>query len=368
MINRAMQITGTNQANIRFKTSMLQSDLCDYSVTYIVVKGTSTVAVLAEQNSHGCDKKLAFKNNVPFINCISKINNTLTDNAEDLDVVLKPMYNMLECSKNYSKTSASLWNYYRDEPYSSRAGGINLSIRNSKSFDYTTSITEKLEGIDTTKNVEIAVPLKYLSNFWRTLDLPLINCEVSLTLTWAANFVLRSKAKRDADINAGPAVVAINNPTGAKFEVSHTKLYVPVVTLSTQDDDKPLQQLKTGFKRTIKWNKYRPEMSNQTKNINLNFFIDPTFTKTGLFVLSFENEHNRTSFSQYYTPNVEIEGFNLLIDGKSFFDTPIKNKEAYEKIIEMGRNSDNTTGNLLDYEYFSKHYKLIAIDLSTQIE
>ena len=111
-------------------------------------------------------------------------------------------------------------------------------------------------------------------------------------------------------------------------------------------------------------------MTNQTKNNNLNYLIDPTFTKVNrLFVLSFENENDRTSFSKYYVPNVQIKDFNVLIDGKSFFDMPIKNgEETYEQIIEMGRNNDYTTGSLLDYEYFSKHYKLIAIDLSKQIE
>ena len=110
-------------------------------------------------------------------------------------------------------------------------------------------------------------------------------------------------------------------------------------------------------------------MTNQTKNNNLSYLIYPTFTKINrLFVLSFENESDRTSFSKYYVPNVQIKNFNVLIDGKSFFDMLIKNGEKklknYEKIIEMERNNDYTTGNLLDYEYFSKHYKLIAIDLS----
>ena len=98
--------------------------------------------------------------------------------------------------------------------------------------------------------------------------------------------------------------------------------------------------------------------------------IDSTFTEENrLFVLSFENENDRTSFSKYYTPKVEIKDFNLLVNGKSFFDVPVKNKEeAYKKIIEISKNNDYTTGNLLDYEYFSKHYKLIAIDLSKKIE
>ena len=106
-------------------------------------------------------------------------------------------------------------------------------------------------------------------------------------------------------------------------------MYVPVVTLSTEINKTLLEQLKTGFKRTIQWNKYRSEMTNQTKNNNLNYLIDPTFTKVNrLFVLSSENENDRTSFSKYYVPNVQMKDFNVLIDGKLFFDIPIKNKTA----------------------------------------
>ena len=167
-----------------------------------------------------------------------------------------------------------------------------------------------------------------------------------------------------------PLEPAIHALTNATFKITDTKLYVPVVTVSIQGDNKLSEQLKTGFKRTIKWNKYRPEMSNQTKNNNLNYLIDPTFINVyRLFVLSLENEDNRISFSKYYTPNVEIKDFNVLIYGKSIFDSPIKNKEeAWEKIIEIGRNNDHTAANLLDCEGFSKHHKLIAIDLSKQTE
>ena len=143
-------------------------------------------------------------------------------------------------------------------------------------------------------------------------------------------------------------------------------MYFPVVTLSTTDDNNFLEHLKSGFKRAIKWNKYRSEMTYQNKTNNLNYLIDPTFTKANrLFVLSFENEEDRTFFSKYYVPKVEIKDFSVLIDGNSFFDVSIKNKE---KIRSINKNSDYTTGILLDYEYFSKHYKLIAIDLSKQIE
>ena len=155
-----------------------------------------------------------------------------------------------------------------------------------------------------------------------------------------------------------------------QFQITDTKLYVPVVTLSTEDDDKLLEQLKSGFKRTVMWNKYRSKMTKQTKTNNLGYLIDPTFNKANrFFVLSFENEDDRKSFSKHYATKVEIKDFNVLIDGKSFFDVPITNKEeTYEKIIEMSKNNDYRTGNLLDYEFSSKHYKLIAIDLSKDIE
>ena len=147
-------------------------------------------------------------------------------------------------------------------------------------------------------------------------------------------------------------------------------MYVPVVTLSAENDNKLLEQLKTRFNRTITWSKYRSEISNQTKNNNLNYLIDPTFTNVNrLFVLSFENEADRTSYSKYSVSKVEIKDFNVLIDGKPFFEFPVKNREeAYKQIIEMTGNNNYTTCNLLDYEYFKDLYKLIAIDLSKQDE
>ena len=198
--------------------------------------------------------------------------------------------------------------------------------------------------------------------------MPLINCEVSLLLTWSENCVLTNITTQTAAAAQGdnPARERIDAPTNATFKITDTKLYVPVVTLSTKDDNNFLEQLKSGFKRTIKWNKYRSEMTNQTQNNKLSYLIDPTFTKVNrLFVLSFENEDDRRSFSKYYVPNVQIKDFNVLIDGKRFFDMPIKNEEEiYQEIIEMGKNNDYTTGKVLDCEYFSKHYKLTTIDLS----
>ena len=161
-------------------------------------------------------------------------------NAEDLDVVM-PLYNLLEYSKNCSKAKGRFWDYYRDEPNSDIDGAnnnVNYSIKDSKSFDYKTSITGKLEGNNTEKEVEIVVPLKHLSNFWRTLDMPLINCEINLILTWSENCVLTSKATRDAVPAQGgnPAVSRVNVLTNATFKTTDVKLYVTVVTLSTEND------------------------------------------------------------------------------------------------------------------------------------
>ena len=209
-----------------------------------------------------------------------------------------------------------------------------------------------------TKNVEIAVPLKHLSNFWKMLNIPLINCEVSLALSWYANCVITSLEKRLLTAaQGGNPVVYDDSPANAVFKITDCKLYVPVVTLSAEYDNKLLEQLKTGFKGTIKWNKYRSEMSNQTKNNNLSYLIDPTCTNANrLFVLSFENEDDRTYFSKCYVPKVEIKDFNVLIDGKPFFEIPVKNiQEAYEAIIEMSKKNDYTTVNLLDFEYFKDH-------------
>ena len=185
--------------------------------------------------------------------------------------------------------------------------------------------------------------------------MPLINCEIELILDWSTN----------------GGIINTNNanqiPT---FTITETDLYVPVVTLSTQDNSKLLPQLKNGFKRTITWNKYliKPELLAQ--NANLNHLIEPSFQGVNrLFVLAFENDAQRTSNKRYYIPNVEIKDYNVMIDGKNFFNQPINNMiKTYENIknITIGQGDDYTTGCLLDYTYFKKYYKMIPIDLSKQ--
>ena len=215
---------------------------------------------------------MIFKNNASFINCISKINGIKIDNAEDLDVVM-PTYDLLEYSKNYRKATGTLWNYYRDEPNSSiDAKNITQSILNSESFDYKANFMENgvTQNNLTKKDVKTVVPLKYLSNFWRSLNIPLINCEVELILPWFENCVLIDKLTREANYDVDPDVYEINNPENAIFQITDTQLYLLVVTLSKENDIKLLEQLKSGFKRTIKWNKYRSQMTIQPQNNNLN--------------------------------------------------------------------------------------------------
>ena len=195
-INNDLRGLYSPNKQIRFKTSMLRSSLCDYSDAYILVKGNISVNNTAADGAaaNNTNKKVIFKNCAPFINCISKINNTQIDNAEYIDIVM-PMYNLIEYSDNYSKTSGSLWQYCKEIPAIDDDGDIldfdstAANANATDSFNFKTKITDQTDhnGII---NVEIIVPLKYLSTFWRTLEMPLINCEVELILTWSADCVI----------------------------------------------------------------------------------------------------------------------------------------------------------------------------------
>ena len=191
----------------------LRSSLCYYADAYILFKGTITITGaednVAARQADERNKGVIFKNSVPFTKSISKVNDTEIDNARDIDIVMA-MYNLIEYCDNYSKTSGSLWQYYKDGP--------SDNLADSESFKSKVKIIGSTPAGGNTKDVKIIVPLKYLSNFWRTLEMPLINCEVSLFFTWSLTCV-------------------ITNSTGeGKFTITDTKRYVPVVTLSTQDN------------------------------------------------------------------------------------------------------------------------------------
>ena len=180
----------------------------------------------------------------------------------------------------------------------------------------------------------------------------LINCGVNLILTWSST-----------------CVITESNGAGT-FAITDTKLYVPVVTLSTQENTKFLQQLKSGFKRVINWNKYLSKPELLAQNPNINHFVEPSFQGVNrLFVLAFEDDVQSTAHNSFYFPTLEIKYYNIMINGENLFDQPIKNnKVTYEKFrkIAIGQEDNYTTGCLLDYSYFADTYKVIAVDLSKQ--
>ena len=305
---------------------MLRSNLCDYSDAYILVK--STITVTAPEANNGAnnirDKKsrpLILKNNAPFVSCITRINGELIEDADDLDIVMS-LYNLLEYSKNYRKTIGSLYNNYRDELSDDADDNNfdNIKVVNSNTFKYknriignTYNVNAGAQGYDVnktgTQEVELALPLEYLGNFWRTLNIPLISCELSLELDWDKNCVITSLEQR---LTGGGN--RDNAPTGATLAINDCKLYVPAVTLSKDDEIKLLTNLKSGFKREIIWNKYRSQMTTEAVNNNLNILIDPTFTNVNrLFVLAYQNADDRQSFSQFYLPNVMVKTIMLLL-------------------------------------------------------
>ena len=351
---------------------MLRSDLCDYADAYILVNGTITVAGNRPRDRQ--NRPLILKNNAPLVSCITRINNELIEDADDLDIVM-PMYNLLEYSKNYRKTIGSLYNYYRDElnDDANLNNFANNNVVSSNSFQYKNKIIGNTYNIDSTivpaagvarvanpnydannfgkKSIELAIQLKYLGNFWRALNMPLISCEVSLELKWDKNCIITSQ---QIGINLDGGNTAA--PTGATLAINDCKLYMPVVTLSEDDEIKLLTNLKSGFTRKIEWNKYRSQMSTEAINNSLSILIDPTFTNVNrLFVLAYQTADERQSFSQFYLPRVMIKDYNVIIDKLTFFDLPIKTEEeAYEKIIDISRNNEYTAANLLDYDYFKK--------------
>ena len=255
--------TYNENKSIRFKTPMLRSNLCDYSDAYILVKGTITVTAPGANNGANNirDKKnrpLILKDNSPFVSCITRINDELIEDADDLDIVMS-MYNLLEYSKNYRKTIGSLYNYYRGELSDDADDNNfdNIKVVNSNTFEYKYKITGNTYNVDAgaqvyvvnkngTQEVELAISLKYLGNFWRALNIPLISCEVSLELKWDKNCIITSLEQRN--IGGGNRD---NAPTGATVAINDCKLYVPAVTVSKDDEFKLLTNLKSGFKREI---------------------------------------------------------------------------------------------------------------------
>ena len=198
--------------------------------------------------------------------------------------------------------------------------------------------------------------------------MPLINCKIKLNLAWKKECVLST----DDDANAANAA---NNPV---FIINNTKLYVPVVTLPKEDNKDFIEQRNKGFQRSIYWNEYKTKGQDEVANANAFKYIslDPSFQGVNrLFVMAYDNFNtNRTTRdgrTRYYLPTIDINKYNVIIDGRNFYDNPIENDiEKYRELkkVMIGKGKDYTTGSLLDYNYFKKHYKLVAVDLSKQKE
>ena len=331
--------------------------MCDYAESYILVNRTirATNAVDAT--------KLALKNCAPFTKCNLEINDEHVDTAENLDIVM-PMYNLIEYSDNYQDSSATLYQYKRDEPPEYDAVA-DLTDDNSSYFKYKIQLLGNVTRVAGNAaggrrfNVKIVVPLKYLSNFFRSLEMSLINCKIKLNLTWKKECVLST--------GGGDAVFIING----------IKLYVPVVTLSKEDNKDFIEQQNKGFQRSIYWNEYKTKEINEDADANVFKYInlDPSFQGVNrLFIMAYNRANGqptRNERRKYYLPRIDLEKYNVIIDGRNFYDNPIESdieKSRELKKVMIGKGEDYTTGSLLDFNYFDKHYKLVAVDLSKQKE
>ena len=339
--------TGANNPDtIKYDTRVLKPNLCDYDGT---IRGTG-----GNNNT-----SLALKNCAPFTKCNLEINDEHVDTAENLDITM-PMYNLIEYSDNYQDSSATLYQYKRDEP--PEANAINdLTTDTSSSFKYKVKLLGNpvLDGNIAKRSVKVVVPLKYLSNFFRSPEIPLINCKIKLNLTWKKECVLST--------DAGDAVFIIND----------TKMYVPVVTLSKEDNIDFIERQNKGFQRSIYWNEYKTKEINENADANVFKYInlDPSFQGVNrLFVMAYNRANGqltRNGQRKYYLPRIDLEKYNVIIDGRNFYDNPIEsNIEKYRELkkVMIGKGEDYTTGSLLDFNYFDKHYKLVAVDLSKQKE
>ena len=270
------------------------------------------------------------------------------------------MYNLIEYSDNYQDSPATLYQYKRDEPPEDNVIA-DLTVNNSSSFKYKVSLLGDpvYAGGIARRNVKVVVPLKYLSNFFRSLEIPSINCKIKLNLTWKKECVLSNQN--------GAAVFIIND----------TKLHVAVVTLSKKDNKDFNEQQNKGFQRSIYWNEYKTKEINEDADANVFQYItlDPSFQGVNrLFVMAYNRANGQSTINvqqKYYLPRIDLEKYNVIIDGRNFYDNPIEsNIEKYResKKVMIGKGEEYTTGSLLDFNYFDKHYKLVAVDLSKQKE
>ena len=281
--------------------------MCDYSDAYILVTGNI-------QNKPA-NSVVEFKNRAPFRTCDVTINDEHVEKAEDLDIVM-PMYNLLEHSDNYQNSTGSLYQFKRDEPPDDKADAGNAT----SSLVYKSKLIKGTDN-NNVNNVKLVVPLKYESNFFRSLEMPLVNSKIDLELTWHKDCMISS-----ANAAANQVVSVM---------ITDIKLYVPIVTLSTKDNTNLRKQLNEGFKRAIYWNQYVskpfPETPHKKTGIT-RFALDAAFQGVNrLFFLAFDdtpsdeaadapaprnlaaNQVIRNSYRKYFVPRVDITIYNVLM-------------------------------------------------------
>ena len=299
--------TGANNPDtIKCDTRVLKPNLCNYADAYILVDGT------IRAGGANANTRLALKNCAPFTKCNLEINDEHVDAAENLDIVM-PMYNLIEYSNNYQDSSATLYQYKRDEPPEANAND-ELTADTSSSFKYKINLLgdPDLDGAIAKLSVKIVVPLKYLSKFFRSLEMPLINCKIKLNLTWKKECVLSNQAG------------------DAAFTINDTKLYVPVVTLSKEDNKDFIEQQNKGFQRSIYRNEYKTKEQHEDAANNVFKYInlDPSFQGVNrLFVMAYlrgDDNPDRNNRRKYYLTRSKLNKYNAIIDGRNFYDNPIE--------------------------------------------
>ena len=358
------------QSTVKFNTGIVKYFLCDYSDAYILVTGNIKV-------ENGNDATgVAIKNCHTFTRAC--LNDEQVDTADDLDLTMN-LYNMLEYSDNYADTTGSLYKYKRPEPRDNNGNVGNLGTALS-SFKYQSGLVQKQvttpnsENVAANrdpnfdnaqriwKNIKIAVPLKYTRSFSRNLELPLINTKLYMELNWTKYSVLYNQNKNSI------------------FQITKGELHIPVVTLNTENNNKLSKLLIKGFERTVVWNEYKSKIEDVTIPANDNMCRRTTLHTyfqgvSKLFAAAYEtddikgNANNEESRRRYYLPRAEIKDYNVLIDGRNFYDQNVNSSIVrYNELLKMtiGRSEDYSTGCLLDYDYYIKDFNIVGIDLSHQ--
>ena len=360
------------QSIVKFNTEIVKPFLCDYSDAYILVTGNIKV-----ENGNDATR-VATKNCHPFTRATFKLNDEQADTLDNLDLTMN-LYNMLEYSDNYADTTGSFYQYKRPEPRDANGNVVNLATTLSF-FKYQSGLVQKQLTTPNSdnvpantdpnfanahriwKNTKIVVPLKYISNFFRNLELPLTNTKLYMELNWTKYSV------------------SCNQNQNSIFQITKCELYIPVVPLNTENNNKLSELLSKGFERTVVWNEYKSKIERVPIPQNDNMFrrttLDASFQGVSkLFAAAYEtddierNANTEESRRRYYLPRAEIKDYNVLIDGRNFYDQNVNSSIVrYNELLKMatGRSEDYSTGCLLDYDYYIKDFNIVGIDLSHQ--